>query len=227
VGFLCFRENAMNVYEKEIERYAELFQQHRLEIVLLTKDVQVFYLKQKPDSRMMSSMITITREGIALQGDVTPTRNGTCSVVGYGLGWFRGRLDYSYLAEKFLSEQWSPDLARENLQAEIKDMRESVSHTDVERWRIGIADFTGTEPDALALFAEEAEQWDWFSSFATFDQELPAYRDGKRLISPYDSEFTSAMGYGYDPRATGILSAIQRRFKEEIDRLLPTEERSE
>jgi len=206
----------MGIYEIELERCYEMLKGHELEVVQRGEKVQAFYLRERPGDRSMSTLILFTPEGIVLQGDLTPERNGVCSALGYGLPWFAGRLDSSYLAEKFLSEKWVLDLAKENLKLEIEDMYRSGDYTEVSEWRIGVATFTGVEPDALQIFAEEAEEWSWFSTWSDFSRELPAYRVGNHWVA-YDSEFISAMGMHYDPHEVGLLAAIQRRFSEEID----------
>lgn len=72
--------------------------------------VRVFYLR-RPGTRMMSTLLVFTPEGIALLGDHVPGGNGVVSARFQSLDWFAGRNDSSYLASKFLRREWSPELA--------------------------------------------------------------------------------------------------------------------
>lgn len=110
---------------------------HVLEQILDTEKFQAFYMREKPNSRMMSTLFIFHPEGITIAGDLTPALHGNCSAIGYGLGWFAGRLSEGYLCEKFLTKGWHADLAEMELSEMSKDAR--LGKHDHDSW-MGIDD---------------------------------------------------------------------------------------
>jgi hypothetical protein len=82
-----------------------------------------FYLRKPGEGRMMSCLITFTPEGIVIQGDLTPGRNGNVSVLGYGLDWFAGQLSEDYLCEKFLERRFSRERTVQAIKETILEKR--------------------------------------------------------------------------------------------------------
>lgn len=94
-------ENARQRFRRNCDDYTERWKRMILNVVKKDDDVFMAYLCHRPDSRMQSCMIIITREGITICGDWTPLRGGCSSALGYGVGWFSGVLSEGYLCEKF------------------------------------------------------------------------------------------------------------------------------
>lgn len=105
---------------------------HFLEMVLDTEKFKAFYMREKPNSRMMSTLFIFHPEGITIAGDLTPALHGNCSTIGYGLDWFASKLSETYLCEKFLTQGWHAELAEE----ELAEMRDSTlaGKNDHELW---------------------------------------------------------------------------------------------
>ncbi len=103
----------------------ESLENHILEQLLDTEKFKAFKMKRPGSGRSMSTQILFTPEGIVISGDLCP-RPGTRGVVsdlGYGLGWFSGRLSEGYLCEKFFVVGWHRELAEEELKRMIKAVR--------------------------------------------------------------------------------------------------------
>lgn len=95
---------------------------HELVPVTESEKIKAYYIK-KPGTRTMSTLLVFTPEGIALMGDLTPTRHGTVSCLGYGLNWFTGQLSSDYLCSKFLEEDYLPELGRRRILEGILEQR--------------------------------------------------------------------------------------------------------
>ena len=161
---------------------------HILETVLETEKVSAYYLKRPGQGRMMSTLILFTPEGIVLQGDLTPSRNGDVSCLGYGLGWFAGKLSEDYLCSKFLDQVFVPEHAVSNMRYFILQDRREGSTTKEQARELWDSCPGADELDARAAY----EFWT--------DEML---QDGA------DCPF-----YTYEPAAAGWLCAIQQRFAE-------------
>jgi len=107
--------------EKQIKDNVKRLKNHYLKTVERTPNVEMYYLRES-EGRMMSTLIVFTREGIVVTGDLSPGPRGAgvISDLGYGIDWFTGKLDYAYLAEKFLSKQWDPEYSADVLRQHIK-----------------------------------------------------------------------------------------------------------
>ncbi len=160
---------------------------HELILVSRTKEVTAFYLKA-PGTRMMSTLLLFTPEGIVLQGDLTPERKGSLSDLGYGPGWFSGKLSEGYLCEKFLEHKWVPERAAE----ELRD-------PDGE-W---LCDQPKKVRDRVLEIAEEIDGGDMQPGMVA--EELQ-YLDFDLV--------DGVPGYTWEPGEAGWLCAIQQRFAE-------------
>lgn len=175
-------------FENRVTRLLEEMKEHALVIVEEGPNIRAYYMK-KPGTRIMSTLITFTPEGIVLQGDLTPEHHGSVSAIGYGRDWFAGQLSPSYLCEKFLDNKWSSELAVERL----RDPESS--------WRDEEADpATISRLDELACEVEcgQATQGDIYDVWLELDFETA---DG-------------VPGWGYDPQEAVVLVTIQRKFAE-------------
>lgn len=197
----------------ELDWFYNQLKDHYLEPLEIGQYVKSYYLRQRPDSRAMSTLLIFSPEGIIITGDLRPGNNGGVVAAGYGLDWFSAPLQPRYLAEKFLKEKWVPGAFIKAVKDYINDRFESRT-LSIKRhpWRIGhyVAD-NWTEGRALLYLINHSELIE--SPHSTYDN-LPAFRrEGMGWYCPYDSEFL-APGYDYDPAELGWLAAIQRRFSE-------------
>ena len=160
---------------------------HELILISRTQQITAFYLKA-PGTRTMSTLLLFTPEGIVLQGDLTPERQGSLSDYGYGPGWFSGKLSEGYLCGKFLQEKWVPERAAE----ELRD-------PDGE-W---LCDQSKKVRDRVLEIAEEIDGGDMQPGMVA--EELQ-YLD-------FDLD-EGVPGYTWNPSEAGRLCAIQQRFAE-------------
>jgi len=97
------------------------------ELTPVQTGVVTAYRMGRPHTRMMSTLILFTPEGIALMGDLTPERHGSISALGYGLDWFAGTLSEDYLCKKFLTTRWVHELAINELRDPRSYLREDIT----------------------------------------------------------------------------------------------------
>jgi len=129
--------------DERIADYARELQDHAL--TLVQEGPVTAWKMAKPGTGICRVLLLFSPEGIVLQGDLTLERNGSVSTLGYGLAWFTGRLGWSYLAEKFLTKRWVPELAEEHLRewvdeypehsAELQEIADNVSELDQRELR--------------------------------------------------------------------------------------------
>lgn len=165
---------------------------HVLEQILDTEKFRAFRMRQPGQGRIMSTLITFTPEGIVIQGDLTPGRNGNVSCLGYDIGWFRGRLSEGYLAEKFLEKGWHSEVAATDLRFVLKEIaagNEEAKPGDVE------------EIQDLIKRCEDGDLGD------------ESFRDAWELIYK-DWDWEWSLGWGYKPSEHMWLCAIQQKFAE-------------
>lgn len=112
----------MYTMEQRIADYAKELQDHVL--TLVQAGPVTAWKMAKPGTGINRVLLVFSPEGIVLQGDLTPERNGSVSTFGYGLEWFTRQLGWSYLAEKFLTKRWVPELAEEQLREWIDEYPE-------------------------------------------------------------------------------------------------------
>jgi hypothetical protein len=98
---------AADDYRIHVKRCEEQLDRHFLSEICNDGPFKSYYLKRPGSSRMMSTCIIFTPEGIVITGDFCPNY-GVVSVGGYGEGWFSNALSSCYLAEKFMTvDQYS------------------------------------------------------------------------------------------------------------------------
>lgn len=167
----------------------EALAEHVLCPVLDSGNFKAFYLKRVGEGRMMSTLIVFTPEGIVLQGDLTPGRNGNVSTLGYGVGWFSGQLSEGYLCEKFLTKVFVPAYAEEGLKDEVIRQRRE-REIDKAKAR----DLWDSMPGEIEDFTGPTETYNfWTDDLGNEDGD-------------------GCPGYGYEPGEAGWLCAIQQRF---------------
>ena len=156
-------------------------------------EVRGFYLKPPGRTRMMSTLILFSPEGIVLQGDLTPSHHGDVSSYGYGAQWFGGRLSEDYLCEKFLQKEFVPEKAYATFKERILSRRrEGDQYMTKEKAREAY--------DANEEHGPGYEAWDSREFYDCFCGEFGFDYDGD--------------GYGYNLAAAGWLCAIQQKFAE-------------
>ncbi len=165
---------------------------HVLEKILDTDKFQAFRMKDPGQGRSMSTLITFTPEGIVIQGDLTPGRNGNVSCRGYGVGWFRGRLSEDYLAEKFLEKDWYAEVAATWLRRHLKEIADGIETAKPEAVKM------------IQALASRCEDGDLY---------IESFReDWEEIYEDWDWESTP--GFGYKPDEHAWLCVIQRKFAE-------------
>lgn len=107
---------------------AKLLEQHVILTACEAPGVAVYRLVHPGQGRIMSVQLAFTPEGISIMGDYCPGgKNGVNSNLGYGLGWFAGRLGPDYLAQKFLQTGWTKDDARDHIENWIANTVERLA----------------------------------------------------------------------------------------------------
>lgn len=178
---------------KLIDERKKLFQEHSISEVESTRCFRL----GKGDQNCMSCLITFSPSGITITGDITPTRNGSCSTRGYSINWFAGKLYCDYLAEKFLEKKWLPGEAADELEDPNSYWRESLSESDrTERDREQAL-------EGLQALITELRGGD-----------IGPERFADRMEEIGFELYEGLPGYGYDPSEVAWLSAIQQTFAE-------------
>lgn len=208
-----------------------------LEPVVVTGQVKGFYLRQKPNSRLCSTLILETPEGVILTGDITPA-SPICMARGYSLDWFAAVHELDYLAGKFLRKSWRPDAARQHFQGMAAQLEQDRSKQLVEIlaelgetdetgaaaemaldpiyqsqvWRVGLhrTEIVGTLADVLRYLLESEN--DVFESPNTLHEALPARKVDRQWVAAMDAYDMGGMDFSESELAW--LGAIQRRFAE-------------
>lgn len=181
--------------KKSIEFFYREVKDHVLEPLEVGEKLQAFYLREPGRVRCMSCLILFTPEGIVIQGDYTPERNGSVSVLGYGLKWFGSELSPRYLAQKFLQKKWTAENAEADLEELIEDFEQNAA--EYENAAEIIKALKELDPD------DDGGPWAIWENWPYEFIEYP--EDG--------------VGWDYIDTEIGILAAIQRRFSEEARRL--------
>lgn len=164
----------------------ESLKDHVLEPHADLENLKAWYLKKPGRTRMMSTLILFTVEGIVLMGDLTPCQNGVVSALGYGVNWFAGKLSEDYLCEKFLRKEFVPEVAERRFKEEILHYRRDGSLTK-EKAREGWDGIESKMEDGLSGHAFYELYWEIMN-------DSPEIR------------------YDYNPGDAGWLCAIQQRF---------------
>ena len=178
----------MDHYQDEIDRlkkmYTEEFKDHQL------MEQGIVYSMHKPGTMIMSVWIAFFSKRICVTGDAIIEGHGVVSTVGYGKGWFVGRLGEDYLGEKFLFTRWVPEAAKDFVDDELEAATSiNCEEEKVDQERI----------DAL---------WDIKNSHSWEEHEFGQIWEAHAI----DCEDWPSRRY--DPRAISMLSVIQQRFRE-------------
>jgi hypothetical protein len=184
----------------------ESLKNHVLELHTLWVNLTAYYLKPVGKTRMMSTLILFTVEGIVIMGDLTPSQNGVISAYGYGEGWFGSHKSPSYLCEKFLQKEFVPEYA---IECYNRALAERVQEA------IDAATEEGVEYAHRKAHSEAAR---WIKDYA---DEL----DAKSFYDQWWEVFgdtPDGAGYGYNPSDAGWLCAIQEKFAELFPLLEPS-----
>lgn len=182
--------------EQLTAHYMEMLENHQLSLIAEGDGFYSFYLKNPSEGRMCSCLITFSPEGITITGDLTPERNGTCSVYAKGLGWFSGTLSPGYLAEKFLVEKFTTEEAIRELKDNTHWLRDPEYHS-----------FENEERE-LPKLIEDLEQLIYF-----LDGSGKPEHEIYEFFCDHDICTSDGIpGWNYLPREICLLSAIQTKF---------------
>jgi hypothetical protein len=179
------------------DQYHQYMQDKVLTQVLDTEDFQAFKI-HRPGTRMGSTMITFTPEGIVIHGDLCPGQNGVISNFGYGLGWFSKKTSPDYLCSKFLQRGWHAELAQEELEDWVRAGGDPWGDEDSDPNSERVS---GLLDIICRLDRGEIGQEGLCQELVDLYGDQGILDDG----SP---------GWGYDPSEAGWLIAIQARFVE-------------
>lgn len=197
-----------------------------------TPGAQVYLMK--PAVTMMGSTVFAFLKApddyIVITGDLAPCRNGVISNMGYGLGWFLRQSPSGYLCEKFLTQEFHPDLAREWLKEKVKELREELAEDMPD------ADLSGDSEAILELsdsagdkrmrnLSDSVGDRRMRNRLVQFASVLEAVEDpgedatlsADRFYDWYAETFNDSPeneGVGYDPREAELLGKLQQRFAE-------------
>lgn len=157
--------------------------------------VRSFYLKNG-DSRSHSVLLTFTPEGIAIQGNMTPTQPGTTSMIGVSLGWFANEvMAPDYVASKFLTKRFVPSHAARHVRDLISDMLNPAIRGDDP-----LSSDETKNMVRLRHLSDRLESSDIDQRGMIDELDDLKYGDGHEF------------GIDYDPTEVGCLFAIQQRF---------------
>jgi hypothetical protein len=173
-------------FEQRVAMHLKSLEAMELVTVVETEQVQAYYIKQL-GTRIMSTLVTFTPEGIVLQGDFTPEQNGTVSCRNYGCDWFAGQLSSAYLCEKFLQHKWVKEVAVECLTDPESYLREGRDSQTIE------------ELNRLAGYVDGGA----IGGEGVHDR-----------LTDLGIDVETTPGWAYDPDEAASLVAIQRKFAE-------------
>ena len=163
-----------------------------LEEVCMTDRVKSWYIKQN-GSRVRTTLITETPEGLAITGDFAPS-DGVHSRGGYySAKWFAGELSSDYLCEKFLRKE---DRLEDNLPRLLRDLLNGNF--------LGCYEVSGDIEAFIEKLQNIEERPGWESRILEVTQDFVGKYDVHELLGEY---FCS-----YDRRDAMMLVAIQRAF---------------
>ncbi len=155
---------------------------HVLDIVDDTGLVRAWYIR-RPGTGMYRSLILDTPEGVVITGD-SPDRAMGC---GRQLRWFVAENGPRYLASKFLTQVWCPDIAEAHVAKLV-----SESGPD-DSWVAEIV---------VAMTETDWTQHSYLESVAWILEDAGFDTDG---VWP---------DHGYDAVDEAVLAAIQQRFRD-------------
>lgn len=169
----------------------------------------VFRLRPPDGSRLMGCEVMFTSEGIVILGDLTPTRRGVISDLGYGLGWFGSTKSEDYLCSKFLTAGWHQELVGPKLDERVADAERELAADIAAALAATVADEDPEEPDDH--YVKNRDAWKKIRAFWNSDEtsQKELHEFASDLISDFWDE---EIGHGYKPSDAGWLCAIQQRF---------------
>ena len=170
--------------------YDELLENNYLQCTIFNKSFKSFTLKRK-GSYTCSCFITETPGGMMIYGDMHPGGGqGLISPYQYNLLWFSKALSPDYLASKFLTKCWVPELAKEEIEGWL-------AHPD---W-YSLEELTSEQIEDLTSIKNNIA-----SSQESFYESLQDTECVGHLLDE------GPPGWGYEPKDYALLVAIQRRF---------------
>ncbi len=182
----------------------ESFAEHKLICEYETGAFSVYRLVRL-GTRVMSVQLSFSPEGTAIQGDLTPERNGSVSVFGCGQDWFTLQTPEGYLCEKFLTEKWLPSIAVAELldsdgpwlvdrdteqQEHIKDLSLAVDGGDVgvEEFRTSLTEVCGDLYDELPGYRYDPDEAGWLCAIQQTFRRLYWARMEKLAVLSFRAE---------------------------------------
>lgn len=179
------------ILNERIEQARRSFLHHELVEELNTPQYKAYLMRDPAKGLIDSVRIVFTPSGIVLSGDHTPGRYGNVSCTGYDEHWFGKQQGAYYLAEKFLDTDFHPELALEELKANLAEKEaaepEDRSWTDEQMEQVREL-LTSGPPESAWHMCDALEE----IGIRDYYEHLP--------------------GMGYDPRELGTLVAINERF---------------
>lgn len=188
----------MQAYERSLEMFTRIFSEHSLKVISEDEPLRVYQLRDPKTGALGGCYVIETPCNMAITGDLSPGHNGVFSNTSYSVEWFSRPHGPQYLAEKFLTKSWQPELAAETL-------RDPGSGIAV--WAKEVFDH---EKYVKTMAALEALSVDIDCGDNASPDDI--YRELSDL--GIDDAWEFSVGWGYDPRDYGLLSAIHRRFVE-------------
>ena len=162
--------------------------------------IKAFYLKERADSRINSTLVIFSPEGIAITGDYSPLSRGVCSAYGYGVGWFASELSGSYLCEKFLQKEWSQKQSFDYLKERYEEIAEEIAEEyDEEENKV--------RDEHLESIVLEIEKID-IDDITSYNVFLEIYED---IFNEYPDD---CYFMDYDENERYFLIEIQNNFRE-------------
>lgn len=181
------------------------FSKHTLKLCMRSGDYSAYRLAV-PGTRDGSCEVIFSPEGICILGDLVPCERGVISSREYNGWWLAGATNPAYLAEKFLTKRWVPELAAQAIEDWLTSGDESLlaQGRPFKRDEDGESELLGRIVDAPGelRYGERGEEW-----------LLELCDDIEREIGVRVHD-DGMPGWGYEPGEVELLSAIQKRFAE-------------
>ena len=172
------------------------FETHEFKQVVDESKVRI-YIMRRPGSGIFRVQLTFTGEGIAIQGDTTfgPHHvHGLVSAIGYDEHWFATypRLSETYLCEKFLTKEFVPAVAADEMEAMLKERDDDPD-------------------DDLGLADEMVEEWKGLI-LALRNSTITTGETLHNDIEQLGYVAVEGFGWDYNPNAAASLCVVQQTF---------------
>jgi hypothetical protein len=195
-----------DIIQPRFELAQELLKDHRLVSYAVNDSVSggriEAYSLRREGTRIMCVELAFLPGYIAITGDYCPGQNGVISRIGYGRAWFTGELSYDYLAGKFLTQQFVPELAA----AILIDWANADHMED-----LGLAMPAARRArEALLHWARVCEGLPQGDSVESWEARMGMHE----ALQPFGYTDDGLPGWWYQPRDVAVLAAIQQRFAE-------------